>query len=121
MKRSMVVGASLAVLILIGTTVLGTQHQMGGRMQTGDQGGQQEQSSVQPPMMGRGMMGMPMMMCPMMPQMMGAQVDPLGMGMMSGDQVDRKMIARMLQLRGDMLKAMGEVLLKHGKAMEEAQ
>jgi hypothetical protein len=35
--------------------------------------------------------------------------------------VDPKMMARMLQLRGDMLKAMGEVLLKHGKAMEEAQ
>ena len=100
----------------IGTTVLGAQHQMGGRWW-----GQQEQPSGQPSMMGRGMMGMPMMMCPMMPQMMGAQMDPLGMGMISGDQVDPKMIARMLQLRGDMLKAMGEVLLKHGKAMEEAQ
>jgi hypothetical protein len=112
MKRSMVVGASLAVLILIGTMVLGAQHQMGG---------QHEQPSGQPSMMSHGMMGMPMMMCQMMPQMMGSQMDPLGMGMMSGDRVDPKMIARMLQLRGDMLKAMGEVLLKHGKAMEEAQ
>jgi hypothetical protein len=120
MKRLMMVGASLAALILIDTTVLGAQHQMGGRMQMGGQGGQHEQPSGQPSMMGRGMMGMPMM-CQMMPQMMGAQMDPLGMGMMSGDQVDPKMMARMLQLRGDMLKAMGEVLLKHGKAMEEAQ
>jgi hypothetical protein len=30
-------------------------------------------------------------------------------------------MARMLQLRGDMLKAMGEVLLKHAMAMEGAQ
>jgi hypothetical protein len=119
MKRLLMVGASLAALILIGTTVVGAQHQMGGHMQMGGQGGQQEQPSGQPSMMGRGMMGMPMMMCQMMPQMMGTQMDPLGMGMMSGDQMDPKMIARMLQLRGDMLKAMGEVLLKHGKAMEE--
>jgi hypothetical protein len=108
MRRLMIVSVVLVTLSLIGTTGLGAQHQMGG------QGGQ-------PPMMGRGMMGMPMMMCPMMPQMMGAQMDPLGMGMMSGDQVDSKMIARMLQLRGDMLKAMGEVLLKHAKAIEGAQ
>jgi hypothetical protein len=40
---------------------------------------------------------------------------------MTGDQIDPKTMARMLQLRGDMLKAMGEVLLKHGKAMEEGQ
>jgi hypothetical protein len=115
MRRLMIVSVVLVTLSLIGTTVLGAQHQMGG------QGGQQEQPSAQPSMMGRGMMGMPMMMCPMMPQMMGAQMDPLGMGMVGGDQVDPKMIARMLQLRGDMLKAMGEVLLKHGKAMEEAR
>jgi hypothetical protein len=111
MKRSMIVGASLVALILIGTTGLGAQHQMGG------QGGQQEQPSGQPSMMGRGMMGMPMMMCPMMPQMMGTQMDP--MSMIGGDHMDPKTMARMLQLRGDMLKAMGEVLLKHAKAMEE--
>ena len=115
MKRLLMVGGTLAALILIGTTVLGAQHQMGGHMQMG---GQQEQPSGQPSMMGRGMMGMPMM-CQMMPQMMGGHMDPLGM--MGGDQIDPKMMARMLQLRGDMLKAMGEVLLKHGKAMEEVQ
>jgi hypothetical protein len=88
MKRLLMVGGTLAALILIGTT-------------------------------GRGMMGMPMMMCQMMPQMMGGHMDPLGM--MGGDQMDPKTMARMLQLRGDILKAMGEVLLKHGKAMEEVQ
>jgi hypothetical protein len=115
MKRLLMVGGTLVVLILIGTTVLGAQHQMSGRMQMG---GQQEQPSGQPSMMGRGMMGMPMM-CQMMPQMMGGHMDLLGM--MGGDQIDPKTMARMLQLRGDMLKAMGEVLLKHGKAMEEVQ
>lgn len=121
MKQWLIIGASLAVLILIGTTIVGAQQQMGGRHQMGGQAGQQEQSSAQPSMMGRGMMGMPMsmpMMCQMMPQMMGAQTDPVGM--MSDNQMDPKMMARMLQLRGDMLKAMEEVLLKHGKAMEEA-
>jgi hypothetical protein len=121
MKQWLIIGASLAVLVLIGTTIVDAQQQMGGRHQMGGQAGQQEQPSGQPSMMGRGMMGMPMsmpMMCRMMPQMMGAQTDPVGM--MSDDQMDPKMMARMLQLRGDMLKAMGEVLLKHGKAMEEA-
>jgi hypothetical protein len=66
-------------------------------------------------MMGRGMMGM---MCPMM----GGQMDPSGMmsmmGMMGGGEMDPKAMARMLELRGDLLKAMGEVMLKHAKAME---
>jgi hypothetical protein len=118
MKRLLMIGGALAALILIGTTVLGAQPQMGGQHQMGGQGGQQEQASGQPSMMGRGMMGMPMM-CQMMPQMMGGHMDLLGM--MGGDQIDPKTMARMLQLRGDMLKAMGEVLLKHGKAMEEVQ
>jgi hypothetical protein len=62
-------------------------------------------------MMGQGMMGM---MCPMM-----AMMDPSGMGMMGGQPMDPKTVGRMLQLRGDMLKAVGEVLYKHGKALEE--
>jgi hypothetical protein len=116
MKRLLMVGGTLVVSILIGTTVLGAQHQMGGHMHMG---GQQEQPSGPPAMTGRGMMGMPMMMCQMMPHMMGGHMDPLPM--MGGDQIDPKTMARMLQLRGDMLKAMGEVLLKHGKAMEGGQ
>jgi hypothetical protein len=92
---------------------------MGGQHQMGGQGGQQEQPSGQPPMMGRGMMGMPMMMCPMTPHMTSTQMDP--MSMMGGGPMDPKMMARMLQLRGDMPTAMGEVLLKHSKAMAEAQ
>ena len=61
----------------------------------------------QQPMMGQGMMGM---MCPMMGQPM------MGMGMS-----DPKAQARMLKLRGDMMKAMGEVLLKHAQEIEQAK
>ena len=52
------------------------------------------------------------MMCPMM-----------GMGMGSGmmGMSDPKAQARMLKLRGDMMKAMGEVLLKHAQEIEQAK
>jgi hypothetical protein len=122
MKRTMIIGALTLAIIVIGTAWVGAQHQMGGQMPMGGQGGQQEQMGAQPsqqPMMGRGMMGQGMMgqgmMCPMMAMMM----DPMGMGMMGGRQMDTKTMAQLLQLRGDMLKAMGEVMLKHGKALEE--
>jgi hypothetical protein len=38
---------------------------------------------------------------------------------MSGDQkMDPKMMAHMLQMRGEMMKAMGEVMMKHGTMMQ---
>jgi hypothetical protein len=106
MKRTMIVGAGLLVLVLIGAPLV-----MGGQMPMGGQRGEQEQPSGQAPMMDRGMMAM---MCPMM-----AMMDPAGM--MSSGQMDPKAMARMLQLRGDMLKAMGEVMLKHSQAIREGQ
>jgi hypothetical protein len=52
-------------------------------------------------------------------------MDPSGMmammSMMGSGQMDPKAMARMLQLRGDMLKAMGEVMLKHSQAIREGQ
>ena len=44
-----------------------------------------------------------------------------GMGMMGGmpNMSDPKAAARMLKLRGEMMKAMGEVMLKHAQAMEQ--
>jgi len=106
MKRTMIVGACLLMLVLISVpSVMGGQMPMGGQ-------GEQEQST-----MGRGMM-----MYPMMGGMMGGQMDPSGMmSMMAGGQMDPKAMARMLALRGDLLKATGEVLLKHAKAMEAGQ
>jgi hypothetical protein len=69
-----------------------------------------EQPSHQP------MMGQGMMMCPMMGMAMGP-------GMMSSmmGTADSKAQARMLKLRGDMMKAMGDVLLKHAQEMEQAK
>jgi hypothetical protein len=112
MKRIVTIGAGLLALVLIGSPFV-----LGGQMPMGSQGSAEEQRTDQPAMMGRGMMGM---MCPMM----GGQMDPSGMmGMMSmmGGEKDPKAMARVLELCGDLLKAMGEVMLKHAKAMKEGQ
>ena len=75
------------------------------------------------PMMGPEMMGG--MMCPMMGQAMMGHHPMMGMemgaGMMGGmtGASDPKTMARMLKLRGDMMKAMGEVMLKHAQALEQ--
>jgi hypothetical protein len=53
--------------------------------------------------------------------MMAMMLDPTGTASVASQSMDTKAVGRLLQLRGDMLKAMGEVLLKHGKAMEEGQ
>lgn len=38
---------------------------------------------------------------------------------MSGDQkMDSRMTAPMLEMRGEMMKAMGEIMMKHGKMMQ---
>jgi hypothetical protein len=105
-KRMVTLGAGLLVLALIGSPLV-----MAGQMPMGGQGREQEQPAGQQPMMGRGMTAM---MCPMM-----AMMDPAGM--MSGGQMDPKAMARMLEFRGDLLKAMGEVMLKHAKAIEAGQ
>jgi|SRR5262245_16251787 len=64
-----------------------------------------------------GMTGAGMPMMDMCRQMMG---DPMGMPMMGGTApADTKDRADMLQMRGEMLKAMGEVMLKHARRMKE--
>lgn len=79
-------------------------------------------------MMGQGMMGgQGMMMCPMMGGMMGGQGLPGmqhpmgGRGMMGGpiDMSDPKAAARTLRLRGDLMKAIGEVMLKNAEALAQ--
>src|SRR5712691_3805517 len=127
MRRWTTVCAALIGLMVLGSAGLAAQHQPGGQMPMGGQPQQPGQPPAQPPMMGPGMMGMmgPMMgMMSMMHQMMGGMMDPSGMGMMGmmgGDKKDPEAMGRMLQLRGEMLKAMGDILLKHGKMMEEAK
>ena len=71
-------------------------------------------------MMGYGMMG-PGMMAPGMmgPGMMGPGMMRPGMMGEMGTPSDPKAMARMLKFRGDMLKAIGEVMLKHAEAIEK--
>jgi len=75
-----------------------------------------QQTPAQPGMGGPGHQ-MPMQggMCPMMGEMMSGGGMPM-MGMMGGQSES----PRMMQMRGEMLKAMGDVLIKYGKAMEGA-
>jgi hypothetical protein len=115
MTRSLFVSVSLMTLLFVGSAVAGMQHRMGGQMPMGSQAQSEEPTGGQHQMMGRRMMahGMGGMQCPMMAMLL----DPAAM---IGEQpADPKAVGRLLQLRGDLLKAMGEVLLKHGKAMEE--
>ena len=69
--------------------------------------------------------GMPMMggMCGMMGgmPMPGGGTMPMMGGMMrggGGGQMDPKTMGRMLQLRGEIMKAVGDVLIKHGKMLD---
>jgi hypothetical protein len=68
------------------------------------------------PMMGAGMGGRGMMGG----GMMGGERGMMGMAMGAGaaGPSDPKAEARMLRLRGDLMKAMGDVLLKHADAIE---
>jgi hypothetical protein len=108
--------ASLLAVILIGLAAGSAQAQMCGGGAMGSQAGAPPPG--QPSMMGQGMC--PMCMMPAMASMRGGSMNPLGMMGMQGDgPMDPKARGRMLQLRGDMLKAVGEVLLKHGQALEQ--
>jgi hypothetical protein len=117
--------AGLLAVILIGLVASSAQAQMCGGGPMGSQAGSPAQPPGQPSMMGQGMMaqGMcPMCMMPAMASMRGGSMNPLGMmGMLSDGPMDPKARGRMLQLRGELLKAMGEVMLKHGQALEQPQ
>jgi hypothetical protein len=73
-------------------------------------------------------MGGMMPMMQMCREMMGGHSMPghgmgqgmMGGGMMGGQAGDPRAMARMMEMRGDMMKAMGEVMLKHAKKLQEA-
>jgi hypothetical protein len=69
---------------------------------------------MMPMEMCRQMMGRQMMGGPMMGGMMGM---PMG-----GDtsKMDPKAMAQMMEMRGEMMKAMGEIMLKHAKKIQGA-
>jgi hypothetical protein len=116
------ISGCLLAMILIGFAAGAVQAQMCGAGPMGSQAGPSAPSPGPPSMTGRGMMGQGMGMMPMMAQMMGRRMDPGGMlDLMDDGQMDPKARGRLLQLRGEMFKAIGEVLLKHGQALEQAQ
>jgi hypothetical protein len=118
MKKTIATAAGLAVLFTVSVAVAQMRPMTPAQPSPGQpSAGTHAPGQQSPqPMMGQGMMGM---MCPMMGQsMMG-----MGPGMMGGmmGTSDPKAQARMLKLRGDMMKAMGEVLLKHAQEIEQAK
>jgi hypothetical protein len=90
MKKAAVSVAIVVVFMLVGVTLA------------------QQPAPQAPPMPGH--QHMHGGMCPMMGMMGGGM-----MGMMGGGQADSP---RMVQMRGEMMKAMGEVMIKYGKMME---
>jgi hypothetical protein len=113
--------AGLVAVILIGLVASSAQAQMCGGGPAMAQAGPAEPSPGQPSMMGRGMMGQgmcPMCMMPAMASMRGGSMEPMGLMGLPGDgPTDPKARGQWLQLRGELLKAMGEVLMKHGQAV----
>lgn len=103
---------AMAIVFVSGASVA-AQMQPG---QTPQPGPPPREPSMKGGMMGQGGMGM---MCPMM----GGRGDMSGMPMMGvmGSSQDPKTMGRMLQMRGEMLRAMGDIMLKHGKEMAEEQ
>ena len=118
MKKTMAMAAGLAVLFTVSVAVA----QMRPMTPAQPSQGQPPAGTHAPgPQSHQPMMGQGMMMCPMMGQsMMGMGMGPGMMGGMMG-MSDPKAQARMLKLRGDMMKAMGEVLLKHAQEIEQAK
>jgi hypothetical protein len=58
-------------------------------------------------------------MMPMMDMCRQMMAGPM-MGMRGDQKMDPTMMAHMLQMRGEMMKAMGEIMLKHGTMMQGA-
>ncbi len=110
MKKAIAMAAGLAVLFTVSVAVAQMRPMTPAQPSPGQPsaGAHAPGPQSQQPMMGQGMMGM---MCPMMGHSM--------MGMMG--TADPKAQARMLKLRGDMMKAMGEVLLKHAQEIDQAK
>ena len=73
-------------------------------------------STTPPPAPTSGMKGAGMPMMDMCRQMMG---DTMGMPMMGGAApADPKEKADMLEMRGEMMKAMGDIMMKHARRMQ---
>jgi hypothetical protein len=122
MRKSVAIGTLAAVLLT--SSFAAAQMRPPGppppdQQQMAGQGGMQCPMHAQG-MHGQGMMGHGMMGPGMMgPGMMGPGMMGPGMMREMGTPSDPKTMARMLRLRGDMMKAIGEVMLKHAEAIEK--
>ena len=109
MKRGIAVAVALLVTFVLSVVPVAAQQPPPGKPSTPGEaqgmpgGGMQGMMSGMQEMPGPGMRGMPggMMMCPMMMSMMGRQADP-----------------RAMQMHGEMMKAMGDIMIKYGKMAE---
>jgi len=110
MKRGAIHAVAVGAMFLLASSAA-AQSSSGGQMPMSP-GGQQPSPGMPGMMHQGGMMGG--MMCPMMG-------DGMGMGMMAGGTQDPKVTGRLLQIRGEMLRAMGDIMVKHGQAMEQGK
>ncbi len=132
MKRLAVLGACL-LTVMLGVPPTSAEHEHPGAATPTESQARPPEPGGQRPM-GHGMMGEAGMQCPkmapmhmsmmhrMMHQAMGGQTDPATIGMaeaMAGGSMDTPTMAHMLQMRGEILKAIGEIMLRHGQAMAE--
>ena len=109
MKRGSAVAVALLIALVLSVVPAAAQQpppgtpSTPGGMQGMPGGGMPGMMGGMQGMPGGGMPGMPggMMMCPMMMSMMGRQADP-----------------RTMQMHGEMMKAMGDIMMKYGKMAE---
>jgi hypothetical protein len=113
--------AGLLAVMLMGLVASSVQAQMCGGGPMGSQAGSPAQPPGQPSMMGQGMMGQgmcPMWMMPTAAAMRGGPMDPMGLlGLLGDSPMDPQTRGQMLELQGELLKAMSDVLIKHGQAL----
>jgi hypothetical protein len=121
MKR---LATAIGLLVLATVTPAGAQQPVSPGDPHHPAGAQAPAPGQQPPQPAPRAGGMPMMeMCREMMgghAMMGGPA-MMGPGMMGGGQPgDPRTMAQMMEMRGEMMKAMGDVMLKHAKKLQEA-
>ena len=102
------------LIVAIGIVALATATTASAQPPTADQHhppGQTPTPSVQPSPAPAPHAGGMMPMMEMCREMMGP-------GMMRGQSGDPKMMAEMMEMRGEMMKAMGDIMMKHAKKMQ---
>ena len=113
MKRAITVGALVAMFLVTGTAE--AQHSGPGH---GAPAGSPAAPPAGPPPHGSGTPAhMPMAMCTDMMRSGGMGMGPMGMPA-AGDPATA---AQMMEMRGEMMKAMGEVMMKHAQKMRGTQ